>query len=272
MNLKSLALTFIALLACNSNWAQNFPKDTLRYEIIYDYSYQINKEDTLSKQKEQMTLLLAKKFSYYLSLNQKKLFDLANNYNDSQALPERGALPRPKINHTIVKDYGTDQTIFSDRFGASTYCFSVQKEDFKWKLINEQKVILGYVCDKATTTYAGREYVAWYTKEISVPDGPYKFQGLPGLILSVYDSNKQFQFTVFSIKNSSVLCNTADQVQKSTPITFEEYSVLKKRYREKPSLFINTGGMTFPQEFLDKADQRAKDKMKYENNPMELNE
>jgi hypothetical protein len=58
-------------------YAQNFPKDTLRYEITYDYLYQVNKEDTLSKQKEQMALYVAKDFSYYISLNQKKLLDMA---------------------------------------------------------------------------------------------------------------------------------------------------------------------------------------------------
>jgi GLPGLI family protein len=31
---------------------------------------------------------------------------------------------------------------------------------------------------KATTEFAGRTYVAWYTTEISIADGPYKFYGL----------------------------------------------------------------------------------------------
>jgi GLPGLI family protein len=53
---------------------------------------------------------------------------------------------------------------------------------------------------KATTEFAGRTYVAWYTTEISIADGPYKFHGLPGLILSIYDTNKHYQFTVSSIK------------------------------------------------------------------------
>ena len=162
--------------------------------------------------------------------------------------------------------------IFRDSFGQSYLYFTKDLEKFEWKLTEEQKEILGYSCRKATTKFAGREYVAWYTTDISVSDGPYKFQGLPGLILSVYDNKKQYQFTVSSIKNSTVFCNTEEYSRKFTPITFEEYKVLKNRYREKPSLFMNSTGMTFPQEFLDKADQRARDKMKYENNPMELND
>jgi hypothetical protein len=60
MNIKSLLLVLNFLVVGGLIYAQNFPKDTLRYEIIYDYSYQVNKEDTLSKQKEQMALYVAK--------------------------------------------------------------------------------------------------------------------------------------------------------------------------------------------------------------------
>jgi hypothetical protein len=46
------------------NVCSKLSKDTLRYEITYDYLYQVNKEDTLSK-REQMALYVAKDFSYY---------------------------------------------------------------------------------------------------------------------------------------------------------------------------------------------------------------
>lgn len=272
MNIKALAVTIIAFVAYNSNYAQNFPKDTLRYEIIYDYSYQVNKEDTLSKQKEQMVLKIAKDFSFYASLNNVKLVDLEKNWKESDGLPDRKSLPRTKLYYTIVKDYAKIKMFCGDSFGQSKFSFTKDSDKFDWKLQEGQKEILGYKCSKAVMQFSGREYVAWYTTEISVADGPYKFQGLPGLILSIYDSSKQYQFTVSSIKNSSSFCNTEDYTRKYTPITFDEYKVLKKRYSEKPSLFMNSNGMTFPQEFLDKADRRAKEKMKYENNPMELNE
>jgi hypothetical protein len=52
-------------------YAQNFPK--ILYGINYDYSYQVNKEDTLSKKREQMVLMLQKFFLLYVSLNNMKL-------------------------------------------------------------------------------------------------------------------------------------------------------------------------------------------------------
>ena len=270
MNIKTLLALALLLFIYDPSNAQNFPKDTLRYEIIYDYSYQVNKEDTLSKQKEQMVLKIAKNFSFYASLNKSKLKDLEKNWKESDGLPDRKSLPRTKLYYTIVKEYVKNQMIFGDSFGQSHFYFSKDLEKFEWKLTEEQKEILGYSCKKATTKFAGRDYVAWYTTEISVADGPYKFQGLPGLILAVYDSSKHFQYTVSSIKNSASFYNTEDHFKKSTPITSDEYKLVKRRNKEKPSTFMNSAGMTFPQEFLDGADQRAKDKMKFENNPMEL--
>lgn len=41
-----------------------------------------------------------------------------------------------------------------------------------WKLYDEETEILGYKCKKATTSFAGRDYIAWYSTEISISDGP----------------------------------------------------------------------------------------------------
>lgn len=56
---------------------------------------------------------------------------------------------------------------------------------FDWKLVTGSKEIIGYECKKALLNYRGRDYEAWYAPEIPVPNGPYKFHGLPGMILAI---------------------------------------------------------------------------------------
>jgi hypothetical protein len=56
-----------------------------------------------------MALYVAKDFSYYISLNQKKLLDMARDYEVSK-VPDRKALSRSKINYTIVKEYSTSKS------------------------------------------------------------------------------------------------------------------------------------------------------------------
>jgi len=54
---------------------------------------------------------------------------------------------------------------------------------FKWKLKSDVKKIGKYNCQSAEVSFRGRNYIAWYTSEIPVSSGPYKFYGLPGLIV-----------------------------------------------------------------------------------------
>jgi len=69
----------------------------------------------------------------------------------------------------------------------------------KWELINESKKIGSYRAFKAKSTFRGRKYVAWYTPEIEVNAGPWKFQGLPGLILEIMDEDQGVQFKLSSV-------------------------------------------------------------------------
>jgi hypothetical protein len=60
---------------------------------------------------------------------------------------------------------------------------------FNWKLFaGDEKMISGYKCYKAGLTWRGRSYTAYYTLDIPLPFGPYKFKGLPGLILSLHST------------------------------------------------------------------------------------
>lgn len=75
-----------------------------------------------------------------------------------------------------------------------------EQPKFFWSLKDVSEEILGYQCKMATTHFAGREYRAWYTTKVPVNAGPYKFNGLPGLILKVEDSEKKFIWTAIGIR------------------------------------------------------------------------
>lgn len=59
--------------------------------------------------------------------------------------------------------------------------------EFKWKIAPEQKKILDYVVQKATTTIDTTEIIAWFTPQIQISNGPYKYGNLPGMILEIED-------------------------------------------------------------------------------------
>jgi GLPGLI family protein len=69
-----------------------------------------------------------------------------------------------------------------------------------WTIINEFKKIGTFNCQKAQINFRGRKYIAWFTNLIPVSHGPWKFYGLPGLILEVSDEENLFQCLFVSIE------------------------------------------------------------------------
>lgn len=55
-----------------------------------------------------------------------------------------------------------------------------------WKLSNENRMIAGFNCRKATAIIFDSVYVfAFYTEEITLPGGPISINGLPGTIMGI---------------------------------------------------------------------------------------
>ncbi len=71
-----------------------------------------------------------------------------------------------------------------------------------WQLVNEESKISNLTCKKATINYKGRNWTAWYSTEINLPYGPYKFGGLPGLIVKISDDTGDFDFEIVSSVSS----------------------------------------------------------------------
>lgn len=82
-----------------------------------------------------------------------------------------------------------------------------ENPNLNWVLIDEEKRISGFKCKRASVKYGGRNWVAWYTTDIPVNAGPYKFNGLPGLILEITDSESNFSFEVNQIENRDIDIN-----------------------------------------------------------------
>lgn len=70
---------------------------------------------------------------------------------------------------------------------------------FDWQLVEGSKEILGYECKRAKVHYRGRNFEAWYAPTIPVRNGPYKFHGLPGLILAINTLDEDESGFVYSV-------------------------------------------------------------------------
>ena len=73
----------------------------------------------------------------------------------------------------------------------------------QWTLESEKQTICGYQCQRATCHWRGRDYEAWFTSAIPLKSGPWKFGGLPGLIMKIYDTKHLYTWETVSVENGS---------------------------------------------------------------------
>jgi len=102
-----------------------------------------------------------------------------------------------------IKEKILTEYLFEDMSLKEYFAVYEKQPEMKWELLDGEKNIANYKCKKAKTTFRGRSYDVWYTSEIPVSVGPWKFNGLPGLILSVKDiTSEYYTWEVTSIKHS----------------------------------------------------------------------
>lgn len=105
----------------------------------------------------------------------------------------------PKFAYKITKEYPTMKVNFSERMLNSVFGYN-EEPKFNWKISNDKQKIGEYEAQKATTEFGGRKWTAWFTESIPFPDGPYKFSGLPGLIVKIEDAEKNFSWLLTANK------------------------------------------------------------------------
>lgn len=99
----------------------------------------------------------------------------------------------PKFAYKVTKSYPSMKETYIDRISMKYFGY---EEDLKldWKILSEKEKIGEYSTQKATTEYGGRKWTAWFSADIPLQDGPYRFYGLPGLIVKIEDSNKNYSW------------------------------------------------------------------------------
>lgn len=133
----------------------------------------------------------------------------------------------PQTNYKSLKD---KKVVTRIRWiDGNSYVIHEGLPQINWKIENEEKQISNFNCKKATTTFRGRKYTAWFTFQIPVSSGPWKLQGLPGMILEAYDSKKEVWFGATEISSTSLPSNISQDIFKDPKsITIQEYAEMQK--------------------------------------------
>lgn len=75
-----------------------------------------------------------------------------------------------------------------------TYLIEDAMPAIDWKISGDTQTFGGLHCQKATAHFKGRDYTAWFCPDLPLHVGPWKLNGLPGVIVQAYDAKKDIQF------------------------------------------------------------------------------
>lgn len=210
-------------------YGQNY-RFTYNYRSIPDT---LNKDDIIN---ENMILEIRDNKSVFLS--QKKI--ISDSAMIADAKKGIMTMPDPSIHtrYIITKDYSNLKTnLITEEFSTVYKFLIVDERPLKWEILPEKKVIGEYQCQKATLDFAGRQWTAWFTEEIPLSDGPYKFRGLPGLIVQINDSKEYHVFQLKGVQKNDRNSPYEDEVDKGTKtknLSFSDFAKFYKEYRKDP--------------------------------------
>ena len=177
--------------------------DSAKVTVFYDYGcLEPNSNGPNVRKYSEVILLIGEK---YIGSMDWRIFQ-TDSINDDYYWNKRGSQVdllnlfinderyRSAYRYPVVVNLENKEATLLNNTHTTYYKYKQQLPKIEWKLEKEEKKIKGVRCLKATCRFGGRDWTAWYAPEYAMPYGPYLFNGLPGLIMQVVDTKKNFAF------------------------------------------------------------------------------
>lgn len=258
--------------------------------FVYEYTFKLDTLDKDHVQKDMMNLDITKEGSNFYSallISRDSLFKAQIEKGKASKFVELDfrKIKQPIVSFRVSKTYPEFETVFHSVINASNLAVK-ELHKMNWTILPDIKDIKGFKSQKATTKFGGRNWVAWFTDEIQIQDGPYKFHGLPGLILHVEDEGQTHIFTLAGSQNLDQQPLLMDSKIKEIFVTKERLNELWNDYKKDPAKNIkimhgnsemsqtlfydsNTGNPLTKIELIRNKENRAKEFFKRFNNFIE---
>ncbi|WP_027385734.1 GLPGLI family protein [Chryseobacterium gregarium] len=185
------------------------------------------------------------------------------------------------ILYVIKRKAGNSSFVITEVQGAIRYTYddSVIPD---WSVTSEKKKDdHGNQLQKAVAFFKGRKWNAYFNPEIPINTGPYKFYGLPGLIVELYDDKNDYHFKL--IGNHKLLRKDIDipssrYVDKDLKVSKTKFLQIIAEYKKDPARDFKAGVYNGtiklvdrdPNEIIRGIEEKSREDQKKYNNPIEL--
>ena len=116
---------------------------------------------------------------------------------------------QPRINRrgagTPIEYYQfpNEQKIFTkDQLMMNSYLIEAPIPAIDWKISGDTATFGGLHCQKATSHFKGRDYTVWFCPDLPVHTGPWKLNGLPGVIVDAHDAKNEVVFKLDGVEKA----------------------------------------------------------------------
>ena len=228
----------------NAQWwkPQHHYYDTVEYVVMYELTFREDTSQLNRCRTENHMLSIGKKhevssFRGYDTYRRHKELKKAGDSGITDELIKTGRIgevfrniPSSAIKCSIFKNMTTKTISTTDHiYLQGMYEYEESFDCFNWLITSEIDTIHNYVCQKAICDFGGRTWEAWFTQELPFSDGPYKFCGLPGLILNIADTQNHYSWKFLSIEKPSELMMLYDRIEERTHTTKNDFFKLQDR-------------------------------------------
>ena len=279
------SVLYLAALAGRSQSAPALPPDTARIEVRYNLTYRPDSTDPATRT-EVLRLRLGSRLS--------RCENIAKVYMDSVMAAAITAAEATQsgddkvlnidLSHISASKFHArfEEVIYKiptagteavyDGIGMGNYEYQEPTGLFSWTLTPTTATVAGYACQRATTAFGGRQWEAWFTREVPVGDGPYKFYGLPGLIVKVGDARQHYLFELTQLRQLVPPVVIAPPEASAKLITKAEFRRGKTEYeRNGLAQLMASGNIRYgSSEAEAAAQQKMRKRAKRKANPLEL--
>lgn len=148
------------------------------------------------------------------------------------------SVPNRSANIFVTKSFPDNSMRVYDDFNDQFAFYDENMDEMLWEIGDSVKVILDYECILATTNYHGRTWNVWFAVDLPIYDGPRKFHGLPGLILSAEDSTGAHKFEATGIERTNTHISQMYRADYYSKEDRKLFLKAKRQYTDNPIVYI----------------------------------
>ncbi|MFW5663684.1 MAG: GLPGLI family protein [bacterium] len=250
--------------------------DRIELIVSYDVFFKPDSSDLEYILNEEYTLFIGANLFQSQSTNSliPILYIKNNDVKGFAKALSQGKIHQTSFNTTHYINYPKGEITAHERLGMDEFIYTIPMESLNWVVHPDKKTIGGFEVQRAQTKIGGREWVAWFTREIPYSAGPYLFHGLPGLIIKINDTKEHYVFELTGISEPEVFKHIEISNVKFHELSKAKFFELRDRFNQNPhanimqSIEATGGSLTFDDPAT--AQRSANEASRRRNNPIEL--